>query len=82
LFHIVLRHGGRNDSFAYLGIYLEDSDYPILSENIMLLASLEMALDAELVSAPSVTLKDTAITSESDRSQEQPVEAADDDSKS
>jgi hypothetical protein len=57
LLHIILLHGGSDDNFAYLRIYLEDSDIPTLTENIMLMPSLEMAPDAEFVLNPSVALK-------------------------
>jgi hypothetical protein len=60
LFHIVFLHGGRNDNFGFLRIYLEDHDSPVLSENIMLIPSPEPILETEAVPVPTVTLKDTA----------------------
>jgi hypothetical protein len=64
LLHIILLHGGRNDDFAYLRIYLEDSDIPALTGNIMLMPSLEMAPDTELVLKPVVTLNEKPIVPE------------------
>jgi len=58
LLHIILLHGGRNDNFAYLRIYLEDSDIPALSENIMLMESPEMTPETESVPTPMPTLKE------------------------
>jgi len=64
LIHVVLRHGGRNDNFAFLGIYLEESDFPALTGNIMLMPSLEMAPEAEPVMQPTVTLKDPTVVAQ------------------
>jgi len=60
LFHILLVHGGRNDSFAYLRAYIGPSYSPVLSNNIMLMPSLVTTLDAEPDSKPVVTLKKNA----------------------
>ena len=60
LFHILLIHGGRNDSFAFLRAYIGDSYNPVLSNNIMLMPSLVTTLDAEPDSKPVVTLKQNA----------------------
>jgi hypothetical protein len=55
--NIVLQHGGRDDNFAFLRVYLEDSDIPCLTKNIMLMPSLEMTPETEIVPTPMLTLK-------------------------
>jgi hypothetical protein len=72
--HLILRHGGREDNFAYLQIYLEDSDIPALSGNIMLLPSLDMTPETEFVLQPIVTLTAQPAVPASDNSSDLPPE--------
>jgi hypothetical protein len=60
LLHIVLQHGGRKDSFAFLKAYFVDSDPVSLTSDLMAMESLEIHPATELVAPPSVTLKDPA----------------------
>jgi hypothetical protein len=63
--HLVLVHGGRDSSFAYLRAYYDNaipSAYKALSDNIMKLPTLLHTGDVEMVEEPSIGLRTAAVT--------------------
>lgn len=68
---IVLVHGGLgNDRFAYLRIFLENSDIPDLTENLMLLPELEAMPNEEIVPTPMPELNKNLVAPKSEPSPE------------
>jgi hypothetical protein len=62
--NLILQHGEGDDNFAYLRMYLEASDIPVLSENIMLMEAIEMTPETEFVPEFKPVLKSPPVVSE------------------
>jgi len=71
--NLILQHGDGDDNFAYLRMYLEASDIPVLSENIMLMDAIEMTPATEFVPDVKPVLKTSPVVAEPEISPESPA---------